>query len=454
MSSPHSGLTGTNLHVPFHYIQDADPGAVGAGRFWLDTNSGPPLKLYRRNAGDSGWDEIGPTSAGAALTVQEIDGAPLDAAVTVIRVTNGKLTDNGAGDVTLDLSGSGSALTVQEIDGTPSDTAVTVIKVSNGTLTDNGAGDVTINTKPEHDHSGSAEGGSVLTEPSIIDPWIEGAIHLPEQSPAPGTPPTGYVVLYPKTDGLLYQKDDAGTETVLAGGGSSSTVYTNALASPPGSPANGDWWLPSDSMGLVYARVSGAWVPRGPLFPMVDPTAISMAWITQGSATITDRGGLHLSAPAAAAFSLRIRKWAAPATPWTYTFHARPLTNGRSTVDAGVAGMGFRQSSDGKLHVLGLWPRHSAVGYVTSSKFATATSFSAHYVGPSEGVSFPIPDWFQLSDDGTNRILRYGYDGQNWIDYHSIGRTDFLTADEICIFASAPDTTYTMGLTVTSIRQS
>jgi hypothetical protein len=42
---------------------------------------------------------------GAALTVQEIDGTPSDTAVTVIRVTNGKLTDNGAGDVTLDLSG-------------------------------------------------------------------------------------------------------------------------------------------------------------------------------------------------------------------------------------------------------------------------------------------------------------------------------------------------------------
>jgi hypothetical protein len=41
---------------------------------------------------------------------------------------------------------------------------------------------------------------------------------LPEGS-APATPASGKVRLYAKTDGSLYQKDDAGTETVLAGGG-------------------------------------------------------------------------------------------------------------------------------------------------------------------------------------------------------------------------------------------
>jgi len=43
---------------------------------------------------------------------------------------------------------------------------------------------------------------------------------------APGTPATGYVYIYPKSDGKLYIKDDAGTETDLtATGGSSSLSY-------------------------------------------------------------------------------------------------------------------------------------------------------------------------------------------------------------------------------------
>jgi len=45
---------------------------------------------------------------GAALTVQEEDGAPLDAAVTIVRVPNGTLTDNGAGDVSLGYEASGA----------------------------------------------------------------------------------------------------------------------------------------------------------------------------------------------------------------------------------------------------------------------------------------------------------------------------------------------------------
>jgi hypothetical protein len=39
------------------------------------------------------------------------------------------------------------------------------------------------------------------------------------EAAAPGTPASGIVRIYAKTDGLLYSKDDAGTETVVTGGG-------------------------------------------------------------------------------------------------------------------------------------------------------------------------------------------------------------------------------------------
>lgn len=38
------------------------------------------------------------------------------------------------------------------------------------------------------------------------------------EAAAPGTPASGRVALYAKTDGLLYSKDDAGTETLVSGG--------------------------------------------------------------------------------------------------------------------------------------------------------------------------------------------------------------------------------------------
>ena len=42
-----------------------------------------------------------------------------------------------------------------------------------------------------------------------------GAILLDEQT-APGTPSMGQVVIYPKSDGELYKKDDTGTEAALS----------------------------------------------------------------------------------------------------------------------------------------------------------------------------------------------------------------------------------------------
>lgn len=49
------------------------------------------------------WLKIYPIPA--SIAVRDVDGTPLVAAVNTIMVTNGKLTDNGAGVVTLDLTG-------------------------------------------------------------------------------------------------------------------------------------------------------------------------------------------------------------------------------------------------------------------------------------------------------------------------------------------------------------
>lgn len=61
---------------------------------------------------------------------------------------------NGQGDW---VAPSGTSLTVEEEDGAPSVSDVTIIKVSNGTLTDNGSGSVSIST-------GGGGGGDVATD--------------------------------------------------------------------------------------------------------------------------------------------------------------------------------------------------------------------------------------------------------------------------------------------------
>lgn len=83
------------------------------------------------------YTTVNNNSASWALTVKEADGSPNVTAVSAITVTNGTLTDNGNGHVSIDTGGSGGGtdLTVSEIDGTPSVSSVSAIKVTNGSLT-------------------------------------------------------------------------------------------------------------------------------------------------------------------------------------------------------------------------------------------------------------------------------------------------------------------------------
>lgn len=57
----HRNLTNADLHVP-GYIQATDPGAVGAGRVWVDTSGGTGNWEFKlRNATDTGWESVSPS---------------------------------------------------------------------------------------------------------------------------------------------------------------------------------------------------------------------------------------------------------------------------------------------------------------------------------------------------------------------------------------------------------
>ena len=103
------------------------------------------------------------------------------------------------------------------------------------------------------------------------------------ESAAPATPAAGTVVTYAKTDGLMYQKDDAGTETLMAGG-SSGAVATDAIWDAKGDIAGGtgantaakltvganDTVLTADSAeatGMKWAAAGGSHYTKGTTFP-------------------------------------------------------------------------------------------------------------------------------------------------------------------------------------------
>ena len=70
-----------------------------------------------------------------------------------------------------------------------------------------GGGTTTIATTPPiHKHQSGSDGGPL--GPTKVETYID-----LKETAAPGSPALGYVRFYAKSDGRLYSKDDAGTES-------------------------------------------------------------------------------------------------------------------------------------------------------------------------------------------------------------------------------------------------
>lgn len=209
-------------------------------------------------------------------------------------------------------------------------------------------------------------------------------------------------------------------------GGSGNVTSVGVVGSEPGSPSSGDLYLPSN--GVVVERYSGSvWQPWGPIFPFTPPVDGDFAWINQGAAAVdtTDPKTIYLSKSAdGSGANIRVRKKTAPSTPYTVTIFMRAMLIQKKFLSAGLC---FRQSSDGKLHMF--WVVANDTDFLlTSTKYASPTSFTADYQAVAIGDAL---NWLRIADDGSNRVCSYSADGQQWHIFHTIGRTDYLTANEI-----------------------
>lgn len=77
------------------------------GSHWIDSTDDAVYVLVDSTEGAAVWVELSGAGGGSALTVEEEDGTPSDAAVTKIEVPNGSLTVDSAGVVSLDYALSG-----------------------------------------------------------------------------------------------------------------------------------------------------------------------------------------------------------------------------------------------------------------------------------------------------------------------------------------------------------
>lgn len=117
----------------------------------------------------------------------------------------------------------------------------------------------------------------------------------------------------------------------------------------------------------------------------------------------------------------------APATPWSFTVYFDAMMLHKAFQSYGLC---FRESSSGKLHIFDMLAADLGLTVLTarSTKFTSPTSFSADYLATQKVGTYA--NWMRVRDDGSNRLCQLSPDGENWFTLHSIGRTDFITADQ------------------------
>lgn len=218
------------------------------------------------------------------------------------------------------------------------------------------------------------------------------------------------------------------TRAKLSNGAAVSVIGRSANSS--GVPAD----IAASANGLFLSRLSSTLAFRN--VPSIGrpaawnpPVNSDFSWVNQGSSTIVDNTeNVVLKADGTgAAANVVARVKTAPTVPYTITAYIQPLVWSKPFQSYGLI---FRQSSDGKLAIFDILMTDLGLTtpMIRSTKFTNPTTFSADYT--TSRLPF-CPNWLRIADDNTNRICSVSGDGENWVVFHSVGRTDFLTADQV-----------------------
>jgi hypothetical protein len=215
---------------------------------------------------------------------------------------------------------------------------------------------------------------------------------------------------------------------------------------------------PSGPTGPVSTGSGGAGIivdgsVFGPVFEFTPPVDGDFSWVNQGGASVTTvDGGIYLDVPANSGDSVRARVKSAPATPYTI-IAAFIFDHIASSATHWISGLCFRQSSDGKMVLFG--PDGNNRANFKAYKMTDATTYAgSEYLG---GVTYPAFTgplwWLAIRDDGSNRLLYASNDAEHWRQLHTIGRTDFLTADQVGFFGNVTNVNVTGGAWLLSWAQ-
>lgn len=187
---------------------------------------------------------------------------------------------------------------------------------------------------------------------------------------------------------------------------------------------------------LVLEDNGSAWVPvhigsEGGV-PTTPPSS-SWTTTTLGSATIAaDRDGRLNTCPSAAGDNWRNEyRTLSPTSNYTFTVY---LETALYSSNLSKAALILRNSGSGNFISFGhSYDTGSFGGYgIQTIKYSNPTTGIAIYNSQSVAqLPFGLPKWLRVRDDGTNRFFEFSDNGLNWMLHYSVGRTDYITPDQI-----------------------
>lgn len=205
-------------------------------------------------------------------------------------------------------------------------------------------------------------------------------------------------------------------------------------------------------VGLVLLDNGSSWdrIWIGPASPSVTaPPSSSWTTVNLGSATFAaDLDGRKLTAPSAAGTNLRIEyQTLSPTSNYNFTAYLE----GNAHVAAGSLAWGICLLNNSNLVVTwGVYIDTTTGAQLYAATFNSATSFNANY---SIVQIESAPNWFRLSDNGTNRLSQYSFNGVDWITFFSISRTDWITPTRCGWYGESSGTSVTYPIRLRSWLQ-
>ncbi len=254
----------------------------------------------------------------------------------------------------------------------------------------------------------------------------------------PASVANGDVAVYDGTTGKLI-KDTSLVASSLVVGPASAVSGNLAVYDGTTGKLIKDGGFPVASVGFYPAPTA-----------LIAPVSSDFSWRNQGGATINTTVGVFLQAPAASGDNFRIREKAVSGNHTVIAAFIPSIALSLAGAAGGNSGCGIGWNDGTKLVVMNFVASSitTAISSIQVYKYTNVTTGSAQYTALNwlPGVGGMI--WMKIQDNGTNRICSVSNDSVNWIQVHSVGRTDFLTPSNIMYFANANNSAWPASMTL------